>query len=52
MIVYSSPFYLKIYGEMDMFDWPQQYDSIHGEGAAAAAKVQQLNGATNQMEVD
>lgn len=39
---------------MEMHDWPQQYDSIHGEGAAKAAKQQELQSQSqnSQMDVD
>ena len=41
-----------------MYDWPEQYDSIHGPGSAKAAKQQDLQSQSqsqsqhSQMEVD
>lgn len=44
----------QIYDQMDMFDWPRQFDAIYGEGAAAKAKAEQLNASQSQesMEMD
>ena len=44
---------LQIYDQMEMFDWPRQYDAIHGEGAAALAKASHLNASQSQpMDTD
>ncbi|XP_067930735.1 non-structural maintenance of chromosomes element 3 homolog [Watersipora subatra] len=48
-------FVCQIYDQMEMFEWPIQYDAIHGEGAAAAAKAAYPSASQSQessMETD